>query len=180
LQIDEGASILWGMYQHFLAVQDPRFARKVWPAVKKGAEFLIRFLDPATGLPQPSNDLGEEREASHTYSSAAVFGGLKAAARFAELSGEPELAASWLEAAERIARAIEQACWNEARGSFYRGIDLTVDPEVYARAVAGGAEGKVVELPKGYRKHVLKYDPVIDISLLGIAVPFQAMPSDSE
>jgi oligosaccharide amylase len=180
LQIDEGASILWGMYQHFLAVQDPEFARKVWPAVKKGAEFLIRFLDPATGLPQPSKDLWEEREASHTYSSAAVYGGLNAAARFAELSGEKELAASWSEAAERIARVIEQECWNEARGSFYRGIDLTVNQEVYTRAVAGGAEGKIVELPKGYRKHVLKYDPVIDISLLGIAVPFQAVPADSE
>jgi glucoamylase len=180
LQIDEGASILWGMYEHYRVTHDAGFVRKVWPAVRRGAKFLVGFLDEASGLPKPSKDLWEEREASHTYSSAAVYGGLKAAASFAELSGEGELAAAWTKAAERIAAVIESECWNEARGSFYRGLQLTVERDMYARAVADGAEGTVVELEKGYLKHVLTFDPVIDISLLGIAVPFHAVPADSE
>lgn len=179
LQIDEGASILWGMYQHYLVRKDESFAAKVWPAVRKGADFLMRFIDEETGLPRPSIDLWEEREGSHTYSSVAVYGGLTAAARFAELAGEKELAAMWDRAAERIAEVIQNDCWNEERGSFYRGIHLTVSPEHYERAVSGGAEGNVVEREKGYRKHVLKYDPVIDVSLIGIAVPFGAVPADS-
>lgn len=179
LQIDEGASILWGMYQHYLTTSDMAFVRRMWPAVAKGAAFLMSYLDEESGLPRPSKDLWEEREGSHTYSSAAVFGGLAAAAHFAQLLGEEELGAVWMAAAERISDAITAECWNEARGSFYRGVNLTVNAEQFERATASGAEGFITEREKGYRKHVLKYDPVLDISLLGIAVPFEAVPADS-
>ncbi|MBD2871288.1 glycoside hydrolase family 15 protein [Paenibacillus arenilitoris] len=180
LQIDEGSSILWGMWQHYLEKRDGSFAEKVWPAVEQGASFLIGFLDPESGLPRPSIDLWEEREASHTYSSAAVYGGLTAAASFAGLAGRADLAADWTAAAERISAAIVDDCWNGQAGSFYRGVNLTVKPAKYEQAVAAGAEGYVAELAKGYKKHVLKHDAVLDISLLGLAVPFGAVPADHD
>lgn len=180
LQIDEGSSILWGMWQHYLEKKDSRFAEQVWPAVEKGASFLISYLDTESGLPKPSIDLWEEREASHTYSSAAVFGGLTAAASFAELAGRPELASEWTAAAERIAAAINELCWNEELGSFYRGVNLTVNAVKYEEALAGGAAGHITAANKGYKKHVLAHDPVLDISLLGIAVPFAAVPADHD
>ncbi|MCR2807031.1 glycoside hydrolase family 15 protein [Paenibacillus soyae] len=180
LQIDEGSSIIWGMWQHYMEKQDPAFARMVWPAVQRGASFLIRFIDAESGLPKPSIDLWEEREASHTYSSAAVYGGLTAAASFAELMEERTLAADWRQAADRIASAIMSDCWNEERGSFYRGVDLKVGADRYEQAVAEGLEGRVEQLDKGYVKHVLRHDPIIDISLLGIAVPFEAVAPGHE
>jgi oligosaccharide amylase len=180
LQIDEGASILWGMWQHYLENKDSRFAEQVWPAVEKGASFLMGFLHAETGLPKPSIDLWEEREASHTYSSAAVYGGLTAAASFAELTGRPELASEWTAAAGRISAAIKKLCWNEDRGSFYRGVDLTVHSGKYEQAIASGATGYVAESIKGYKKYTLDHDAVIDISLLGIAVPFGAVPADHD
>ncbi|MCA0756814.1 glycoside hydrolase family 15 [Paenibacillus sp. N4] len=180
LQIDEGSSILWGMWQHYLEKKDDRFAEQVWPAVEKGAAFLIGFLDPESGLPRPSMDLWEEREASHTYSSAAVYGGLTAAAGFAGLAGRSDLAGQWQAAAGRIAAAIGELCWNEAGGSFYRGVNLTVNAEKYAAAVAAGAAGRIVTGNKGYKKHILEQDPVLDISLLGISVPFAAVSADDE
>ncbi|WP_054026430.1 glycoside hydrolase family 15 protein [Bacillus sp. FJAT-28004] len=180
LQIDEGSSILWGMWQHYLEKKDNDFAKQVWPAVEKGAYFLISFLDADSGLPKPSIDLWEEREASHTYSSAAVYGGLTAAASFAELAGRLELAAEWTAAAERISSAIKELCWNEEGGRFYRGVDLTVNAGKYEQALAAGSTGHVTESNKGYKKHVLDHDAVIDISLLGIAVPFGAVPADDD
>lgn len=180
LQIDEGASILWGMYQHYLHRPSAGFLRKVWPAVRLGADFLMNFLDEETGLPQPSRDLWEEREAIHTYSAAAVYGGLTAAAEFAKLNGDAASAARWEEAAMRIKQRLEELCWNEARGCLYRGLRLTVDAAQYEQALAAGASGKIVESDKGYVKHVLDVDPVIDVSLLGVAVPFDCMPAESE
>jgi GH15 family glucan-1,4-alpha-glucosidase len=168
------------MYQHYRHTGDEDFARQVWPAVRRGAEFLMRFRDERTGLPLPSKDLWEEREAIHTYSAAAVYGGLRAAAEFAKLAGEEELASSWMEAADKIRRAIDELCWNASRSCLYRGLRLTVDESRYIQAKAEGATGNVEELPKGYRRYVLDVDPVIDISLVGVSVPFEALPADSE
>jgi glucoamylase len=180
LQIDEGSSIIWGMWQHHLEQKDHSFAKQVWPAVEKGASFLMSFLDAESGLPKPSIDLWEEREASHTYSSAAVYGGLTAAASFAELAGRTELASEWKSAAERISASINELCWNEEGGRFYRGVNLTVQAGKYEQAIAAGATGYVTEGIKGYKKNVLNHDPVIDVSLLGIAVPFGAVPADHD
>ncbi len=44
------------------------------------------------GLPKPSYDLWEERYGTHTFTTAAVYGGLIAATNFAESSGEHSLA----------------------------------------------------------------------------------------
>ena len=180
LQIDEGASILWGMWQHYIVNEDLEFANRVWPAVFKGAQFLESFIDPATGLPKPSVDLWEEREASHTYSSAAVYGGLTAAAGFAKLAGEQQLQEQWNQSAAGIQAGIETYCFNDELQSFYRGIDLKVSAQKFNTDTATGAEGYIVDLDKGYQKHVMKHDPIIDISLLGISVPFNAVATDSD
>ncbi|MGO4548679.1 glycoside hydrolase family 15 protein [Paenibacillus sp. 2TAB23] len=180
LQIDEGSSIIWGMWQHYMEKQDRQFAEQVWPAVEKGASFLMSYIDAESGLPKPSIDLWEEREASHTYSSAAVYGGLTAAASFAQLMDEAELAAEWTVAAERMASAIKELCWNEDVGSFYRGVELTVHASKYTQTIADGATGYIVEGNKGNKKHIIHYDAIIDVSLLGIAVPFEAVSADHE
>src|SRR5690606_11699691 len=135
LQIDEGASILWGMWQHYVAAPNEEFAAKVWPAVPKGAEFLCSFIDAGTGLPMPSKDLWEERTAEHSYSSAAVYGGLTAAASFAELHHMYDLAAKWRSIAEHIRSQIYDRCWNEEISSFLRGLKLQVDEQTYNEAL---------------------------------------------
>ncbi|EFM12924.1 glycoside hydrolase 15-related protein [Paenibacillus curdlanolyticus YK9] len=178
LQIDEGASIIWGMWQHYQTKQDLAFAKRVWPAVSKGTDFLLSYLDEETGLPLPSNDLWEEREAEHTYSAAAVFGAFRAAASFAELLGEQSNRDAWQTAADRIAASIENLCWNEDKGSFYRGLKLTVSQSEYEEAIASGKGAYTTAGLKQYTRHVVEHDPIVDISLLGISVPFAAVPAD--
>ena len=180
LQIDEGASILWGMWRHYEATQDGSFAGDVWPAVRKGAEFLVSFLDPDTNLPLPSIDLWEERDGEHTYSAAAVCGGIRAAASFARLAGESSLATRWETTAADIADAIAKSCWNEAGGSLYRGLHLKVDEERFRQASENGREGKISYTSKGYSVYRLKYDPIVDVSLLGVSEPFGVLPPEHE
>ncbi|RKP54330.1 glycoside hydrolase family 15 [Cohnella endophytica] len=180
LQIDEGASLLWGMWEFYLhSGEKETFLERVWPAVEKGAAFLVRFLDPATGLPLPSMDLWEEREGVHVYSSSAVYGGLTAAASFARRKGQSDLAEQWDLAASRIGSSLEERCWNESKGSYYRGLNLKVSREAYDEARRQGESGFVQQLDKGYEKHVLDFDPIVDISLLGISVPFNVVPVES-
>ncbi|MFC0213414.1 glycoside hydrolase family 15 protein [Paenibacillus chartarius] len=175
LQIDEGASILWGMWQHYSHTRDESFLLRVWPAVEKGAGFLVSYLDEETGLPLPSRDLWEERLAEHTYSAAAVYGGLQAAASFAALVHRGELADAWASAAARIRSAIQERCWNESRGAFYRGLKLAVPEQAYREAMAQGLSGTIETNAKGYATYFLDADPIIDISLLGLSVPFAAV-----
>lgn len=178
LQIDEGASVVWGMWQLYAQTGDRAFAARMWPAVSAGAAFLERFIDAETGLPLPSMDLWEERQAEHTYSAAAVCGGLRAAASFAELMGEAGLAGRWSAAADSVAAAIEARCWNEDAGSFYRGLRLKVDGDTYAHAAAQGLEASASRTAKGYEHYELRYDPIVDISLLGVSEPFAVLPAE--
>ncbi|CAM3665369.1 glycoside hydrolase family 15 protein [Cohnella lubricantis] len=180
LQIDEGASILWGMHQHYLALavsERGEFLKLVWDSVRRGAAFLVRSIE-SNGLPMASRDLWEEREAQHTYSSAAVFAGLRAAAAMADVLGEAALAGEWNAAADRIAQQIEALCWNEGKGVFYRAVNLTVGEREYEEAVQGGLAVSQLTDAKGYVKNRVTYDPIVDVSLLGISVPFEAVKPD--
>ncbi|MBA4493235.1 glycoside hydrolase family 15 protein [Paenactinomyces guangxiensis] len=180
LQMDETGSILWGMWQHYLMTGEVSFLEEVWPAVKKGAQFLVQSIDPETGLPLPSRDLWEERDGEHTYTAAAVYGGLTGAAEIARALGREELSISWRQAAENIRAAISGQLWNEERQAFFRGLKLAVSPEQMAKAKAEGKRTAVQVNHKGYRTHMIWEDPVIDASLLGVSVPFALFPAEDE
>ena len=116
LQIDGGASILWGMHEHYKVLSEDAqkaFAMEVWPALEAGAEFLVRTINKESGLPTASMDLWEERKGEHTYSSAAVYAGLNAAAQFANLFDRRELAERWSAAASGLAETIMNDCMIE-------------------------------------------------------------------
>ncbi|XEC94647.1 glycoside hydrolase family 15 protein [Paenibacillus tarimensis] len=178
LQIDEGASLLWGMWQHFERTGNTEFAARMWPAVQAGAGFLLSFIDPETGLPLPSKDLWEERTAEHVYSAAAVFGGLKASAAFAAHHGDKALTEKWDAAAEAIRSSLLRSCWNEEKQSFYRGLKLQVSEEAYSEAAAQSLPVRSCTTSKGYVRYELFYDPIVDISLIGLSVPFGVLPAD--
>lgn len=151
LQIDETGSILWGIWQHYQSTSNRVFLEEIYPNVKKGAEFLLEFLDPQNGLPRSSYDLWEERKGQHTYSAAAVVGGLQASAQIARLLGDEEDAQTWDQAASSILGAIEEHCWSQDLQRFLR----TVNNESH------------------------HHDSTIDISLMGLVVPFSLLaPED--
>jgi glucoamylase len=180
IQLDEGASILWGMWEHYKHRNSRDFADRVWPAVKRGAAYLVTGLDPETGLPRPSRDLWEEREAEHLYTAAAVYGGLLAAASFARLQEEPRLASEWEAAASRVQDGIERHGWNESGDCYYRALKLKVHQHEYETRIAQGMSGYTQVTSKGYQTFHMTHDPVVDISMLGLSVPFSAVSAESD
>lgn len=180
LQLDEGASILWGMFEHYKKLpphEAEAFAKTLWPSVYKGAQYLIGCIDEETGVPQPSMDIWEERKGEHTYSSSAVYAGVKAAAQFAHIMKEFIIADKWNAVADGISNAIVNNCWNEEKGIFYRGLRLKVTKEVYDAALARGEDVELIHDSKGYPAYRLRYDTNVDVSLLGVSQPFGVLPS---
>lgn len=108
-QIDETGAVLFAYEAAWRELEDHDLDRELWPSARAAAEFLSRFLDPDTGLPLPSVDLWEKRDGQHSYSAAAVYGGLAAAAAMA-LRHEPKRAGRYAEAAARVRSGSRSTC----------------------------------------------------------------------
>lgn len=173
-QIDETGAILFAFEAACEELADPVLARELWPAMRRGADFLLAFRDEATGLPRPSVDLWEERQGQHSYSAAAVYGGLCSAAKMARRQA-PELAATYAEGAHAVQQAIERHHWSDEHGRYLRSrcVGLEVpgeEPPLFDSGLhyPNRAVGAVVEL-----------DATVDASLLGLSWPFGAVAPDS-
>jgi oligosaccharide amylase len=144
IQEDETALVLWALWNHYDEFRDIEFAVKLYrPLITRAADFMLRFRDPLTGLPLPSWNLWEDRRAIHTFTCATVVGGLRAAANFADLFGEKEIASQYQSAALEVRDAM--------RAHLYR-------PEIkrFARSITPASDGS------------FEVDQTIDASLFGI------------
>lgn len=176
LQIDEVGTLVWGMYKHYEVTGCVEFLESVWESVRKAVNFMISFTDAETGLPAPSYDLWEERFGEHTYSSAAVCSGITAGMKIAEILGRHgNETAGWREAAQGVKDAIANILWKEEAGRFLRSVRAKLNPwgnEYSERTV-------IIKVnPKGCLRDVTLEDPTIDVSLVGVSVPFEVMEAD--
>ena len=135
IQEDETAAVLWALWQHFARYKDVDFIKPLYrPLIVRAADFLEAFRVADTGLPRPSYDLWEERYGVHTYTVAAVFGGLSAAANFAECFGERALAEKYRKAAADLQQATRRILYSPSANRLARRwdpvtrmLDATVD-----------------------------------------------------
>ena len=107
IQEDETALVLWALWQHFETYRDVGLKSLYRPLVVRAASFMLRYRDERTGLPLPSYDLWEERKGIFTFTCASIYGGLTAAANFAEAFGEFELGLCVTQVAGAIKVAME-------------------------------------------------------------------------
>ncbi|OPZ94865.1 MAG: Glucoamylase precursor [Firmicutes bacterium ADurb.Bin419] len=178
MQIDETGTLIWGMLKHYEVTKEKAFLEKMWHTVEKGVEFLIKFRDNETGLPKPSYDLWEERVGEHTYSCAAVYGGIKAGAKIAEILNVPqEIISNWNKTAEEIKKAMESNLWKAEANRFIRSVRTKLNPWGHEHS----HHTTVIEVnSKGYRRDVTLEDWTIDISLLGVTIPFEVFDAKDE
>jgi glucoamylase len=146
-QIDEIATVVWGMGRHFDLTKDYRFLKSMWPTIEQAANFICECVNPKTNLTE-SVGLWEERFGSHTYSNAAVYNALETSAKIAELLEQDALHQKWDAASESIRESLLNLAWDSRKGRFIK----TVNP---------GDEG-------------------LDVSLLGLAFPFEVLPADED
>lgn len=141
VQEDETALVLWALGEYYKKNKDMEFVKSLYDTLIAGAAgFLSSYRDPFNGLPLESYDLWEERRGVFTFSAAAVYGGLVAAAGFASLLGDRENARKWGQAAEEVRGGVLKFLYSEESGRFLRGVyydrgemvrDMTVDSSVY-------------------------------------------------
>ena len=143
IQEDETALVVWAVWKYFTMCRSVDGLKPLFrPLVVAAADFMVAYVDRASGLPQPSYDLWEERHGVLAFTVGALFGGLSAASRLAEAFGETDLAHTYSSAADQVRASVEKYMYNEANGRFVRMVtrradggydeDPTIDASLYA------------------------------------------------
>ncbi|MCW5960886.1 MAG: glycoside hydrolase family 15 protein [Pyrinomonadaceae bacterium] len=131
IQEDETALVLWALWEHYDKYREVEFTRKLYrPLITKCADFLADFIDEASGLPLPSWNLWEDRRGIHTFTCAAVVGGLRAAANFCELFGETKRQNIYRHCADRIVSSMTTHLYSKEHGRFLRSLEANNGDEL--------------------------------------------------
>ena len=124
IQEDETAIVLIALRKHYELSRDLEFVEGIYNSlIRKAANFLMEFRDRDTGLPKPSYDLWEEKFGVHTYTAAAVYGGLIAASQFAGILGKKNSEHLFAIAAREVKDGILKHLYDEETGLFYKMIN---------------------------------------------------------
>jgi glucoamylase len=175
-QLDETGMAVFAYEAAWRELGDAALDRELWPSARAAADFLCGFVDEESGLPLPSVDLWEQTDGQHSYSAAATYGGLVAAAAMATRH-EPLLASRYREAAEGIRAAIEEHLWSDEHGRYLRSRWVGRSDELGEAPPA--AFDRPLRYPTKAVRSVDREDARVDSSLLGLAWPFRAVEPTS-
>ena len=119
IQEDETALVVYALYEHYKKSHDIEFIESVFNAlVEKSADFMIKYRDAETRLPQPSYDLWERKRGISTFTSSAVYGALIAAAELSKILGKEKHENRYRTAALEVKEAILKYLWDEKNSMF--------------------------------------------------------------
>lgn len=131
IQEDETALVVWALWKHFQRYRDLESVKPLYGRlIRKAADFMVRYREPLTGLPAPSYDLWEERRGILSFTCAAVFAGLRAAAEFAQTFGEEDNARRYSQAASEIRAGMDAFLFRPELGRFARMINVTASRSI--------------------------------------------------
>ena len=123
IQEDETALVLFAMWHHFEIVHDFEWLQEMYERfVKKAATFMISYREAETKLPLPSYDPWEEHHGIFSYTCAATYAGLLAAAKIAQALGHVTHAEKYHTAADEVRAAILFHLYDEKAGRFVKKI----------------------------------------------------------
>lgn len=124
IQEDETALVIYALYEHYKHSRDLEFIEKLYnPLVRRAADFLLNYRDKRTGLPSSSYDLWEEKRGTSTFTSAAVYGALTAAAELSTVLGKKEYARAYAKGAKEVKEGIIRYLYDPDMGNFVKQID---------------------------------------------------------
>lgn len=142
IQEDETALVLWALWKHFERFHDVEFIKPLYrDLIIRAANFMAQYRNEETKLPKPSYDLWEEKHGVHTFTVAATYAGLEAAANFAEAFGENDLEAKYRRVAREIKDAARKYLFHKDLNRFAKSVypvpkgdyrlDMTIDASVF-------------------------------------------------
>lgn len=136
IQEDETALVVYALYEHYLVSRDLEFLEVMFnPVVEKAANFLVRYRDLETKLPQPSYDLWERKRGCSTFTASTVYGALVAAAELSKILGKDTHEEKYRTAAEEVRGAIVEHLWDEKMGTFVNMVNGSGGHAVYDRTI---------------------------------------------
>jgi GH15 family glucan-1,4-alpha-glucosidase len=136
IQEDETALVVLTAAREYEATHDIEFLELMYePVVKRAAEFMLAYRDPATRLPQPSYDLWERKRGVLTFTCSATSAALNAAADLASAMGKSDDEKKYREASKEIRDAILEHLWDEKNGFFVNMLENTKNGIVYDRTL---------------------------------------------
>lgn len=128
IQEDETASVIWALWRHFAQNRDVEVVKPFYRhLIVESGHFMANYRHPQTHLPLDSWDLWEERRGVHTYTVAAVYGGLVAAGNFAHVFGDADIAREFYQAAREVKAAALARLVHPERGTFVRRLAAEAD-----------------------------------------------------
>lgn len=114
IQEDGTALIIYALWDHYRLTKDLEFIESIYTSlIERAADFLVHYTFKDTGLPYPSYDLWEEKYGISTFTTAATYGALGAAAKFANLLGKTDKEKLYLDTAEKMRNAIVTHLYRE-------------------------------------------------------------------
>lgn len=142
IQEDETALVIFALWEYYKQTKDIEFVLLLYRTlIRPAGNFMVEYMREEFDLPYESYDLWEERRGIFTFTASAVYGGLTAAANFAELFADNQRAQIFRETAERVKKGILTHLWDESLNRFLRGVyaredgtlekDLTLESSVY-------------------------------------------------
>jgi len=174
--IDQTAMIPWALERHYRRTGDRDFIAASWPMIERAAGVCfgqsghpgLRWLDDL-GLVS-SAGIWDSRFGAFLYSNAAVVAGLRAAGRLALLLGRDEASARWRERADLIWEV--GILGESAPGDGPGLVDHATGRFLEARRVSPH-RGRWA----GPQDRPPDRSSALDISMLGLAVPFELLPA---
>ena len=148
IQEDETALVLFALWEYYEHTKDIEYVLLLYRTlIRPAGNFMVKFMREEFGLPYESYDLWEERRGIFTFTAAAVYGGLTAAANFADLFADRQRAVIFREGAERIKSGLLKHLYDKSLNRFIRGVyvkedgtlekDLTLESSMYGVAKFG-------------------------------------------
>jgi len=178
IQFDQNGITLWAICNHIHITKDLAYGQKIFPQLVSVAEYMEASLDTETGLAPITKDLWEERDGISTYACAATYAGFQALSRLAQETGNAESAMHWEEVATTLKVAIEKYLWDETQNCWLRGMNTVFKSDDTARSSHQGSflvDGCHPVTKDGYSYMA---DRTIDVSILGLSVPFAVFPAN--
>lgn len=136
IQEDETALVVIALYEHYKLSHDIEFLESVYETlIEKTADFMLRYRDPITKLPEPSYDLWEEKRGTSTFTAAATYGALTAAAEISKILGKFQHEQHYRTAANEIQEGIIKYLWSDADGTFIKMMNHKGDQIEYDKTI---------------------------------------------
>ncbi len=128
IQEDETGLVIFALWEYYLYTKNIEFVLLLYRTlIRPAAKFMVKFMMEDYNLPRESHDLWEERRGIFTFTCSAVYGGLMAAANFAEVFADFQSATLFRDTAARVKQGILTHLYDKSLNRFLRGVYVGED-----------------------------------------------------